>query len=107
MKNEDMELSCKRKHFLDEQIEKLKKKIMSDLFHALYSEIESTADILNNRQVTDIIASCFVMFARDLLADMFMNSTLSAGIDEIMDSMFSQIRSEVNRRMAEEKDKAH
>ena len=56
-----------RGDFLNEEQKQIKQKIMEDLMNALFGNMEFNIDKFDHQSAMDIIFSCSVMFAREVL----------------------------------------
>lgn len=67
-------LTIKSGHFLNDLQKELKSKIMHDIFDAIGKNLHDHYKELDAQSTTDIIFSCLIMFAREILVDLIMSS---------------------------------
>lgn len=67
-------LTMKSGSFLDDKQKEVKAKIMLELFDVLGSNLKANAEILDAQATTDIVFSCLIMFAREIIVDMILGT---------------------------------
>ncbi len=104
-----METKIVSNQYLNEDQKKVKQQIMEYLMESFPHVLSHNQNVLfDNQSLTDLVVSCVIMFCREQLVNFFINSNGLEFRDNIMDSIFQQIREGVHARIKDElNDKRH
>lgn len=108
-----MEVKTERGDFLDKNMKELKGKFISDLIMVWHSNVEFLHGKVSPQVFSDLFMSVFMVFVREILAHMLMNSD-SLNNNEIMiltvNKIFDELKEEIINKMThvrEEMKKSH
>jgi hypothetical protein len=87
-------------NFFNERKKQLKQKIMDDLLHSVFNNMNKNSLILDNAQdISDMIGSILVMFNREILTHFFITMGIGNKRKDFMKELFEKIRNQVDREI--------
>ncbi len=69
-----MSIEIKRSDFLNPEQKRIKQEVMEGIFEVIKTKLSENVALLDSQSTTDIVFSCLVMMAREILVDMIMST---------------------------------
>ncbi len=69
-----MGVNIQKSHYLKPEQKQIKQEIMEGIFDVIKTKLMENAAIIDSQSTTDIVFSCLVMMAREILVDMIMST---------------------------------
>lgn len=101
-----MEIKVEKSDYLNPEQKRIKADIMVFLMNDMFQTIANNESKLDPQAAVDIIMSCLMMFSREVLVHLLMNSNMLEHRSSLMDKFFDQIKSDVNAQIKDELSKA-